>query len=417
MFVDRARVKVSSGSGGNGCICFRREKYVPRGGPDGGDGGDGGDIIFAADASLSSLLDLQYHSTWRAKHGVHGKGKDQHGKKAEPLIIAVPLGTVVRDADSGEMVAELLEDGQQFLAAPGGRGGKGNARFTHSTRQAPRFAEKGEPGETREYLIELKLIAELGLVGLPNAGKSTFLAACTAATPKIADYPFTTLSPNLGVAHLSGYRVITIADIPGIIDGASEGKGLGHDFLRHIERTRVLVFIIDLGDPDPVLTLKLLRKELEKHSPVFAERPQVIALNKADIPENKAKSAKLRRRLDRPLFMSAATGDGVTAVLERVWEILQRLREEDKNVIQPEEVRTYAFEAAYTIESTAGGFRIEGKTVLRMVQMTNFDNEEAVRHLHRRLKQMGVFRALKRVGALEGQTILIGEMKLEYQPD
>jgi GTP-binding protein len=417
MFVDRARVRVTGGAGGNGCCSFRREKYVPRGGPDGGDGGNGGTVRFIADSRYTSLLDVKYHAHWKAESGVHGSGKDCHGRNGVDLDVHVPLGTVIRKMADGVVVADLTEEGQTFVAARGGRGGRGNARFASSTERAPKFAEKGEPGEDAEYLLELKVIAEVGLVGLPNAGKSTFLAAVSAARPKIAPYPFTTLSPNLGVASLSDFRTLTIADIPGIIEGAAQGKGLGHDFLRHIERTKVLLFLIDLGDDDPAESLRILESELSQHSAVFADRPHVFALNKADIPENRARFDVVKGHFDRPWLISGATGEGVPALLEHLWSLVDRIRTEERSLSQPAPETEYVYEAPYRITPVPDGFRVEGKTVLRAVRMTNFDNEEAVRHLHKRLKKMGILKALKRMGAEDGQTIYIGNEELEYHAE
>jgi len=417
MFVDRVRIKVSAGRGGNGCCSFRREKYVPFGGPNGGDGGHGGDVYFVADARLTSLLDLHYHAHWRGAPGEHGQGSDCHGKNGDTTDVSVPPGTVIHDFDTGDVLADLTHPGERYLAAKGGRGGRGNARFTTSTDRAPRFAELGEPGEERQFRLELKLIAEVGLVGLPNAGKSTLLAALTAAKPKIADYPFTTLSPNLGVAMLSDYRTMTIADIPGIIEGAAQGKGLGHDFLRHIERTKVLLFMVDLGDEDPAHTRDLLEAELFQHSPVFATRPRVFALNKADIPENRERFETLTAQFDSPFLISAATGEGVRELLEHLWQTVDRVRHEEAEVpIVPEE-HEIGYEPPFVVEREGEGFRVTGATVLRAVRMTDFDNEEALRHLQKRLLKMGLFRALKRMGAHEGKAIFIGDTELEYRED
>jgi GTP-binding protein len=418
MFIDRARIRCTAGGGGNGCISFRREKYVPRGGPDGGDGGNGGDILMVVDAQLQSLTDLKYHSTWRGERGDHGRGKDQHGKNGQPLIIRVPPGTQVRDYETKELITELLEDGQQFLAAKGGIGGRGNARFLSNQNRAPRNAEKGEPGEDREFFIELKLIAEVGLVGLPNAGKSTFLAQVTRAQPKIADYPFTTLTPNLGVAYLSGYRQFLLADIPGIIEGAAEGKGLGHDFLRHIERNKVLLYLVDLGDADPEATLRILERELEDYDPSLTERPRVIAFNKTDITENRPVFEKLARKFPDAFGISAATGDGMESLLERIYALVEQARREEAEAPKLEdEGREYVYETPYTIEPEADGFRITGKKVVRAVQMTDFGNQEAVVHLTNKLHKMGLFKALKRLGAEPGQSIYIEDIELEYQPE
>ena len=421
MFVDRARIKVTGGAGGNGCMSFRREKYVPRGGPNGGDGGDGGFVYFIATKRYTSLMDVHYHAHWKAERGEHGQGSDCHGQKGADAPIYVPCGTIVRDFHTEEILADLVRDGDRFLAAAGGKGGRGNARFANSMNRAPKFAELGEPGQESEYLLELKLIAEVGIVGLPNAGKSTLLSSLTSARPKIADYPFTTLSPNLGVGFLSDYRTLTLADIPGIIEGAADGKGLGHDFLRHIERTKVLLFVIDLGDPDPKQTLKTLEDELAQHSDVFAARPRVVALNKIDVTENRERVPKLRRTkaFKHSFSISAATGAGVPELLEHLWEIVAPLRVEDEIpvVVEEDEIREYTYEAPFSIEHTDVGFRVNGKRVEQTVRMTNFENDQAVHYLHRKLQLMGLYKALKRMGAKEGETIEIGGIELEYYPD
>jgi len=418
MFIDRARIRVTGGNGGNGCCSFRREKYVPRGGPNGGDGGNGGDVHFVATTRLTSLLDLRYHPHWKGQRGLHGQGSDCHGRSGEDTIIYVPCGTLIRDRLTGELLCDLVEDSQRFRAARGGKGGRGNAHFATATNRAPRFAEKGEPGEDREYQLELKLIAEVGIVGLPNAGKSTLLAAISAATPKIADYPFTTLAPNLGVAALSGHRTLTVADIPGIIKGAAQGKGLGHDFLRHIERTRVLLFLIDLGDADPRATRDILEHELEQYSSVFAGRPRLYALNKADLPENRARFDELATAFSPVQCISAVTGEGLPPLLENLWTLVDAARQTERDLpVPPEPEHVYAHEAPFTIRRTASGFRVQGARVLRVIRMTDFENPEAVRHLQHTLRKMGLFAALKRLGATPGQAIHIGEVELEYQPD
>lgn len=419
MFVDRARIRVTAGNGGNGCMSFRREKYVPKGGPDGGDGGDGGDVIFEANPQLNSLIDIRFHSTWRGNPGAHGLGKDMHGKRGVPMTIPVPLGTIILDYATGERLAELLEPNETYLAARGGVGGKGNARFLSNRTRAPKFAEKGEPGEDNEYLLELKVIAEVGLVGFPNAGKSTLLSTISAASPKIADYPFTTLSPNLGVAKLSDYRTLTVADIPGIIEGAADGKGLGHDFLRHIERTKTLLFMIDLGDEDPHNTYTLLETELAQYSDAFEDRIRLVALNKADVTEYRERYDEVAAQFDSPpLLISAATGEGIPALLEAAWEAVEQAkRREESEAESVVEEKDYVFEAPFTIETLEDGFRVEGERVLRAVRMTNFENEEAIRYLQRRLEKMGIVRALKREGAEAGATIHIGDFELEYDPE
>ena len=414
MFVDRVRIKVIAGGGGDGCCSFRREKYVPLGGPNGGDGGDGGDVFVVASDQLSSLLDIRYHAHWKGKRGQHGKGKDCHGRTGNEVQIPVPVGTIVRDFETRELLGDLTENEQRFCVGNGGKGGKGNARFFCSANRAPKFAELGEPGEDREYLLELKLIADVGIVGLPNAGKSTLLSHISAARPKIADYPFTTLSPNLGVVDLGQFRTLTIADIPGIIKGAAQGKGLGHDFLRHIERTRVLLFLIDLGDEDPLETRTTLEAELAEYSDVFLGKPRLYALNKADVTENREVFARLNDSFGEVSAISAVTGEGLSALMERLWDAVEmsKVAVEVETDIPAE--REYTYAAPYHIEEMPGGFKVSGKRVVRVVRMTDFENEEAVRHLQYTLDQMGLFKALKRLGAQEGQTITIGEIEMDY---
>lgn len=419
MFVDRTRIKVTGGAGGNGCCSFRREKYVPLGGPNGGDGGAGGSVYFVAANNVTSLEPVRYATHRKAASGVHGKGSDCHGRCGEDCLVEVPLGTLVRDAVSEEILADLTEEGLRFLAARGGIGGKGNARFASSTQRAPHFAQRGEPGQDAEYVLELKLIADVGIVGLPNAGKSTLLSRISGARPKIDSYPFTTLSPNLGVARLDGFRTLTVADIPGIIEGAAEGKGLGHDFLRHIERTRVLLFLIDLGDEDPPETLRVLEHELEKHSPVFAARPRMIVLNKADVSENQARVSELTSAFSEPFVISAVTGKGVPAVIEHLWRLSEAARAEEASalLVLKEPEREYAYEAPFSITKKRSGFCVEGAVVLRTVQMTDLDNDFAVRHLQEQLRKFGLFRALKRYGAQQGDTVSIGDFSFEYHSD
>jgi GTP-binding protein len=421
MFVDRAKIRVVGGAGGNGCVSFRREKYVPRGGPNGGDGGNGGDVFIVATNRMHSLLDLRYNPLQRGERGQHGQGKDCHGRTGAGREVPVPPGTLIRDAVTGDILADLAEEGTRFLAAHGGKGGKGNARFATNHYRVPRFAEQGEPGEERELQLELKVIAEVGLVGLPNAGKSTFLAAISAATPKVADYPFTTLAPNLGVAELPGYRTLVVADMPGIIEGAAEGKGLGHDFLRHIERNKVLLYLIDLGDEEPATTLAVLEKEIADYSQELASRPRVVAFNKIDITENRERIDGLREAFPKAFTISGVTGEGVPELLETLHGHVARAREAELAGIALAESEEpdieYTYEAPYEIVRVSDGYRVEGRRILRAVRMTNFDNDEAVRHLQGVLMKMGLFRALKKLRAEEGATIHIGDYELEYHPD
>ncbi len=416
MFVDRARIQVTAGAGGRGCRSFRREKYVSHGGPNGGDGGDGGSVYVVATTRHNSLNHLRYHSTWKGNRGQHGLGSDMHGKTGADLLIEVPVGTVARGEGSGEVLCDLSEEGQRYCVAQGGKGGRGNARFTTSTNRAPQFAEKGEPGEEATVEFELKLIADVGIVGLPNAGKSTLLSRVSAATPKIGDYPFTTISPNLGVVQLSDYRSLTLADIPGIIEGAAEGKGLGHDFLRHIERTKVLLFLIDASDADPSETLDTLESELAQHSELFESRPREVAFSKADLPENRARFEEVKDRFESPLLISAATGEGLDELLETVWQALERykLQEQGAVTFDLSTETEYRYEAPFTIQAESAGFSVEGRKVVRAVRMTDFENEEAVHHLDLTLKKMGLYKALERMGAEDGQSIYIADVELEY---
>lgn len=334
-FVDEVKIEVAAGDGGRGCVAFRREALVPRGGPSGGDGGNGGDVVFVADPQLGTLLDLRYRRHYRADRGAHGMGSDCYGRSAEPLIVPVPCGTVVYAAEGGELLADLSEPGMRFIAARGGRGGRGNIHFASSTNRAPRRADPGGVGEVRQLRLELKLVAEVGLVGLPNAGKSTLLAAVSAARPKIADYPFTTLTPCLGLVRLNEERSCVVADIPGLIEGASQGAGLGHRFLRHVERTRLLVYVLDdrhaladeQGGPDD--DLQLLRQELAAHDPALAARPSLVVVNKADLidaeRERVIRTALAAHGVADPCVLSGATHQGLDRLLGELSRALEAL--------------------------------------------------------------------------------------------
>lgn len=329
LFVDQAKIHVKAGDGGRGCVSFRREKYVPRGGPDGGDGGKGGDVILQADRQRNTLVDFRYIRTFKAPNGAHGQGSLKQGKSGEDLVIKVPVGTVVKDAESGEILADLVEDHQTVVIAKGGRGGRGNARFVSSTHQAPRESEPGVPGEERDLLLELKLLADVGLVGFPNAGKSSLISRISAAKPKIADYPFTTLTPHLGVVKVSETKSFVVADIPGLIEGASQGAGLGFQFLRHIERTKVLVYVIDISGSsgrDPLSDYYALAKELSSYNEELVRRPQVVAGNKIDILIDPSKFEELKRfcsEKEIPFFpISAVTGEGTQELVNYLAKLL-----------------------------------------------------------------------------------------------
>jgi GTPase len=333
MFIDEAKIFVEAGDGGRGCVSFRREKFVPKGGPDGGDGGKGGDIVLEVDRNIGTLLDFRYKQRFSAARGEHGRGSDQKGRDGSDYVVRVPLGTVVRRADSGAVLADLVSHEQRLIAAHGGRGGRGNTRFKSATNQAPRHAEPGEPGETRWLTLELKLLADVGLIGLPNVGKSTLLARISAARPKIAPYPFTTLIPQLGIVGLRDERSCVVADIPGIIAGAHEGKGLGHQFLRHIERTRLLIHLVDmttLGENDPLMNFETVNRELLAYDPQLAEKPQVVVATKMDIPTAKQAWERFQPAIAargfRVLAISAVTGEGIGTLLDELYRELVRVR-------------------------------------------------------------------------------------------
>ena len=339
--IDRVRIIVKGGNGGNGIVSFRREKFVPFGGPDGGDGGDGGSVYLVADSSKSTLSDFRYRKYYKAENGAHGRGKKQHGKKGRDLILKVPLGTIVRSIKDGkeEYLADLTSEGQKVLVAKGGKGGWGNPHFATPSNQAPRVARKGEPGEEKELILDLKLIADVGIIGRPNVGKSTLLSRVSAARPKIADYPFTTLEPMLGVVEL-GYQAFVLADIPGLIEGAHQGHGLGHDFLRHIERTKILIHLIDGSTQNPVSDLEEVNKELILFNPELREKPQLIAVTKIDLPAVRERVTEFEAelsRVDAPVyFISAATGEGVPELINKAAELLAELKSRAEEVKEGE---------------------------------------------------------------------------------
>jgi GTP-binding protein len=335
-FIDEVRIRVVAGDGGRGCVSFRREKFVPRGGPNGGDGGQGGDVVVVADPQLTTLLDLRYQKLYKAGRGEHGRGKDQHGKKGKDREIKVPVGTLIRDARSGELLADLKTARERVVVAAGGRGGKGNAHFVSSTNRSPKFAQPGELGEEKELDIELRLLADVGIIGSPNAGKSTLIAAISAVRPKIADYPFTTLVPNLGVVSYGDGQSFVVADIPGLVEGAHEGQGLGDKFLRHITRTSLLIHLLDASqiDPrDPLSNWRMINRELELFDPGLAAKPQIVVANKIDLPEGREMALVLEAKLPRafrPLYkISAATTEGVRALVQQVAMKLNQIKPQE----------------------------------------------------------------------------------------
>ncbi|MBC7234881.1 MAG: GTPase ObgE [Chloroflexi bacterium] len=420
MFFDEATIVVRGGRGGNGVVSFRREKYVPFGGPNGGNGGKGGDVYLRVDEQLNTLVAFSKRRHFFAGDGEHGQGKSKQGRSGQDIYIPVPPGTVVRDHETGEILADLTEPGQVVLVARGGRGGRGNEAFKSPTQQAPRFAERGEPGEERVLDLELRLIADVGIVGKPNAGKSTLLASVSSARPKIADYPFTTLSPNLGVVEIDG-RSFVMADIPGLIEGAHQGAGLGDKFLRHIERTRLLIHLLDGASSDPLGDYRAINRELVLYSERLAEKPQVVVLNKMDLTGSEEKLARLREALrsetDQVLGISAVTRQGVTDLLRVVAARLEALPAEE-----PRESELYVFRPHETGESTAveviregpGVYRISGEEIERLARMTDWNNEEAIERFERILQARGIPAMLEEAGVELGDTVFIGDIELEW---
>lgn len=420
MFVDQVKIHVKAGNGGNGCISFRREKSVPRGGPNGGDGGKGGDVIAQAVEHLNTLVEQYYTQHYTAKNGEHGKGKNMHGADGEDMIIRVPPGTVITDAKTGEIIADLTSAGQTAILARGGRGGKGNTRFKSSTNQAPKVAEKGEPGEEKDLILELRLIADIGLVGYPNAGKSSILSRVSSAKPKVADYPFTTLVPVLGVVRIDEEKSFVLADIPGLIEGAHNGAGLGDEFLRHITRTRALIHVVDLASVDgrdPVDDYENINEELSLYDEKLAGLPQIVAGNKIDLPSAKDGLRKLKRHLAKNsvrkiIPVSALTGEGIQTLLYSAYELLEGIpkakEQEQIDVIE------YSYEPIFNIEKRGGKYILSGKAVRRAVLMTDMENEFAVNLLHNKLKKMGIIRALQRAGAKDGDTIVVEDVEFTF---
>jgi len=420
LFFDEARIHVKSGRGGNGAVAFRREKGVPYGGPAGGNGGKGGDAYLRATERRSTLVAFQNQIHFSAEDGRHGSGKNQQGRRGEDVVVEVPLGTVVRDADTGQVLADLVEDGQEVLVARGGRGGRGNAAFATSTNQAPRLSERGEPGEARWLELELKLLADVGLVGMPNAGKSTLLAAASAAQPKIAPYPFTTLQPSLGVVQLDYSTSFVMADLPGLIEGASRGAGLGHRFLRHIERTRLVVHLIDGAAKDPLGNYDMINHELAAFSQALAGKPQIVVVNKMDLPDAREMwpliEQGLAERGVQARRISGATGEGVQALLGTIAERLSEIPIEASTEAELQEIvaEPERDERAFTIGISPSGWHVHGVAIERAAHMTNWDQEESLARFQRILEAMGVTMALREAGVSEEDTVFIGDVELQW---
>lgn len=417
MFIDVATLFVKSGKGGNGIVHFRREKYIPRGGPDGGNGGRGGNVIIKALATLNTLNEFQHQHRFIAPDGEKGGRSDRTGHSADDLVIQVPTGTVIYNADSGEVIADLVDENQEIILCKGGRGGRGNARFANSRDQAPRIAEKGEPGQERNIRLELKLIADVGIIGVPNAGKSTLLAAVTKAKPKIADYPFTTVEPNLGVASLDDETTLVLADIPGLIEGAHSGIGLGFEFLRHIQRTRVLIHLLDGLAENPILDYAQINSELSLFDPELANKPQIVALNKMDLPDVQTRWTEIEKGLKKkgvsPMAISAATGSNLRMLLFKAAELLRTAP------VLPREIEIPVYHPRsdprqYEIKRDTKGWRITGESIERAAAMTYWENDESIRRFQRILEAVGIDKELRKAGVKEGDTIIIGEYELEW---
>jgi len=421
VFMDHAVIRVLAGRGGNGSSHFRREKFVPLGGPDGGDGGKGGDVVLAAEAGLRTLIDFAYRKEYQAPGGNPGEGSRKSGRKGQDLVIHVPVGTLVLSRE-GELLADLSQPGSQFVAAKGGRGGLGNQHFATPERRSPTLAEKGQPGEERDLVLELKLLADVGLVGLPNAGKSTLLASVSAAHPKIADYPFTTLTPNLGRVRIDEHADFVMVDIPGLIEGASQGSGLGHEFLRHVERTKLLIHLVDVGFPgvEPVKDFETVNHELKLYDSRLAARPQLVALNKIDLLQDPAEIERLVetfRKMGHEVFpISAAARQGLAALTKRAFHLLKTLPE--GGLVVPEYRKRAEPEERFTITAVEPGvWRVRGKEVEKWVAMTDFDNEEGVAKLKNIFDRIGLTEAFREKGLQPGDTVMVGKEAFEYQED
>ena len=421
MFADRARIYVRSGKGGDGHVSFRREKYVPNGGPDGGDGGRGGDVIFQVDEGLNTLTDFRHVRKYKAVDGQEGGKRNCRGKDGEDIIIKVPEGTVIKEAESGKVIADMSGDNRRIVLLTGGRGGNGNQHYATSTMQAPKYAQPGQPARELELLLELKMIADVGLVGYPSVGKSSIIAQVSAARPEIAAYHFTTLTPVLGVVRIDAERSFVLADIPGLIEGAHEGVGLGHDFLRHVERTKVLLHVLDVSGTDgrdPIEDFEKINFELSQYSERLGRRKQLVVANKMDLPEGQENFQRVKEYVEAKGYeivkASAATGEGLQELMYKAYEMLQNFEpepDEEENIIM-DEIDPDSFEITACADAD---FEVKGKNIERLVAMTNFDNDEALYRFQLIWKSLGIDAALKEKGIQEGQTVRIRDMVFEFK--
>lgn len=419
MFIDIAKIELKAGKGGDGCVSFRREKYEPDGGPYGGDGGDGGSVIFISDEGVRTLMDFRYKKHYFAQNGENGKTKKQYGKKGEDLIVKVPVGTLIKDFETNRVIHDFKVKDDKFIVAKGGRGGKGNARFATSTRQAPRFAQPGTKGEERTIKLELKLIADVGLVGLPNVGKSSLLSVLSDAKPKIANYHFTTLEPNLGVCRVEENKSFVIADIPGLIEGASEGIGLGFEFLKHVERTRLLVHVLDVSGiegRDPIEDYNTIYNELKLYNENIKNKKEIIVANKIDLltSDDNLKRVKEYFKDRTVLEISAVTQKGVKELKYKIFEELSKIEIDYETFDEDYEYIEEVEKEAYEIYSEDGTFYVEGALIDYLVYITNFEDYDSLKYFQKVLTDKGVIEELKQKGVKEGQSIVIGEMEFEF---
>ena len=422
MFVDEVEIKVEAGKGGDGCTAFRREKFVEMGGPYGGNGGHGGDIIFKVDEGLSTLLDLRYQKTLKASNGENGKGKNQHGKGAEPLVVKVPLGTVVTDLDTGFIIADLSHKDQEEVIAKGGRGGRGNTAFKTQTNTAPNFSENGEEGEHKTLKVEVKMLADVGLVGLPSVGKSTIISCVSKSKPKIAAYHFTTLNPNLGVVRSSDGKSFVMADLPGLIEGASNGEGLGDKFLRHIERTKVIAHVVDMAGSegrDPYEDFIMINKELEAFNEKLIKKPMIVVANKMDLDGAKENLEEFKKKCDLKVFeVSAAMNQGLQKVVDELASMLEEIPENplyDDSQIESHVLYKFKKEEPFTITKEDDVWVISGKEIERIFKMTKFSSEEAIYRFAKKLRRMGIDDKLRELGACEGDQVRILDFYFDYK--
>ena len=423
MFIDIAEIHIKAGDGGNGAVSFRREKYIPAGGPDGGDGGDGGSVIFIADKHLRTLADFRYHKHYKASRGDDGGGRKCSGKKGEDLVVKVPCGTLIKDKDTGLVIVDVAQDGQREIIARGGKGGKGNVHFATPTRQAPNFAKNGTAGEESWIILELKLLADVGLLGFPNVGKSTLLSMVSSAKPKIANYHFTTLTPNLGVVSMGEGESFVIADIPGLIEGAHEGVGLGHDFLKHVERTKLLIHVVDIAALDgrePVDDFYVINRELEKYNPELSKRPQIVAANKIDALFDPTKLNEFISKMNEQNYkvfpISAATGQGIKELINYTYEQVKTLPEPVIYDIAPKEILYKEEEAEpYTIVVEDDIYIVDGPWIRNILRGINFSDGESLQYFQRVIRQKGIIEELEQKGIQDGDTVRIGEdMEFDY---